>query len=47
MLNSDGECEKGESTCEAKEGQECGILVVSKGMSRLGDIGVTLFAAQA
>ncbi|KAK7796103.1 hypothetical protein U0070_006894, partial [Myodes glareolus] len=31
MLNSDGECEKGESTCEAKDDQECGILVVSKG----------------
>ncbi|XP_057622250.1 prostate and testis expressed protein 14-like [Chionomys nivalis] len=31
MLNSDGECEKGESTCEAKDDQECGIMVVSKG----------------
>ncbi|XP_076432119.1 prostate and testis expressed protein 14-like [Peromyscus maniculatus bairdii] len=30
-LNADGECVKGESTCEAKDDQECGILVVSKG----------------
>lgn len=45
-LNADGECVKGESTCEAKDDQECGILVVSKGASSLGDIGVTLFAAQ-
>lgn len=37
---------KGESTCEAKDDQECGILVVSKGASSLGDIGVTLSAAQ-
>ena len=36
LLNADGECEKGESTCEAKDGQECGIMVVSKGMPRMG-----------
>nr|XP_006991228.2 prostate and testis expressed protein 14-like [Peromyscus maniculatus bairdii] len=30
-LNTDGVCVKGESTCEAKDDQECGILVVSKG----------------
>ncbi|KAL6030292.1 hypothetical protein STEG23_036190 [Scotinomys teguina] len=30
MLNADGECEKGESTCEAKDDEECAILVVSK-----------------
>ncbi|XP_036050066.1 secreted seminal-vesicle Ly-6 protein 1-like [Onychomys torridus] len=31
LLNADGKCEKGESTCEAKDDQECAILVVSKG----------------
>lgn len=45
MLNSDGICEKGNSTCEAKEDQECGILVVSQGGSSLGDFRVILFAA--
>ncbi|XP_051012764.1 prostate and testis expressed protein 14-like [Acomys russatus] len=30
MFDSNGVCEKGESTCEAKDGQECGILVVSE-----------------
>ena len=46
MLNADGECEKGESTCEAKDDQECGILVVSRGMSRLGRSWVTMSAVQ-
>ncbi|XP_021519830.1 prostate and testis expressed protein 14-like [Meriones unguiculatus] len=31
MLNSDGICEIGETTCEAKDGQECSILVASEG----------------
>ncbi|XP_052043091.1 prostate and testis expressed protein 14 [Apodemus sylvaticus] len=35
MLNNDGICEKGNSTCEAKDGQECGILVVSEGVDIL------------
>ncbi|XP_040585830.1 secreted seminal-vesicle Ly-6 protein 1-like [Mesocricetus auratus] len=30
-LNADGVCEKGETTCEAKDGEECNIIVVSKG----------------
>ncbi|KAM7337813.1 hypothetical protein ACRRTK_003932 [Alexandromys fortis] len=34
-LNADGECEKGKSTCEAKDGQECGILVLSRDWWRL------------
>ncbi|XP_021494317.1 prostate and testis expressed protein 14-like [Meriones unguiculatus] len=31
MLNSDGVCEKKNSTCETVDGQECGLLVASKG----------------
>lgn len=45
MLNSDGICEKGNSTCKAKDDQECGKLVVSTGGPSLGDLRVTLFAA--
>ncbi|EGW01806.1 Secreted seminal-vesicle Ly-6 protein 1 [Cricetulus griseus] len=46
LLNADGVCEKGESTCEAKEDQECGIMVISQGVSSLGHLGVLLFVAQ-
>lgn len=44
MLNYDGVCEKGNSTCDAKDDQECGLLVISKGESSLGDLGVMLLA---
>lgn len=45
MVNSDGFCEKGNSTCEAKDDQECEKLLVSSGGSSLGDIRVIMFAA--
>ncbi|XP_076780588.1 prostate and testis expressed protein 14-like [Arvicanthis niloticus] len=35
LLNSDGICEKGNSTCEAKDDQECGIFVLSSGVDIL------------
>lgn len=44
MLNADGICEKGNSTCEAKDDQECGILVVSEGGLSLGDHRMILLA---
>ncbi|XP_028640176.1 secreted seminal-vesicle Ly-6 protein 1-like [Grammomys surdaster] len=31
ILKSDGNCVKGNTTCEAKDDQECALLVVSKG----------------
>ncbi|KAL6030294.1 hypothetical protein STEG23_036192, partial [Scotinomys teguina] len=37
MLNADGECEKGESTCEAKDDEECAILVVSKDLTAMSN----------
>ncbi|XP_021061602.1 secreted seminal-vesicle Ly-6 protein 1 [Mus pahari] len=35
MLDEDGNCVKNNSTCEAKDDQECGILVVSSGIDIL------------